>query len=286
MPLILPNDLANGQPADGDRLQQNFSTIEDYTNAELIRRDGQVAMTGPLLLPTATPTQPNQAVSKSYVDAAGPIGSVLMYAGLTAPNGYLFCRGQAVSRSTYAALFTVIGTRFGSGDGSTTFNLPNYQGTVPVGFNSGTNPPPGVTGKFTAGVGERIGQTDNTLVAHSHNTASHYHDMNNHTHRLSAWSGNENQSHYHGASLGELLQTSNSPGYYLDTFPAADVGIGYAGTGWANQSHAHYLDANTGGPSIATTGYNVGQGTDTQGVTGVNANIQPSLTINFLIKVT
>lgn len=54
-----------------------------------------------------------------------PTGTVLPFAGNTIPNGYLLCDGSAVSRSTYANLFNVIGTLYGAGDGSTTFNLPN-----------------------------------------------------------------------------------------------------------------------------------------------------------------
>ncbi|HEX5676413.1 MAG TPA: phage tail protein, partial [Alcanivorax sp.] len=49
------------------------------------------------------------------------------------PNGWLFCDGRAVSRTTYAALFTAIGTKYGAGDGSTTFNLPDLRGRVPAG---------------------------------------------------------------------------------------------------------------------------------------------------------
>lgn len=65
-----------------------------------------------------------------------PAGVVDMFAGSTAPSGYLLCDGSAVSRSTYSKLFTAIGTTYGSGDGSTTFNLPNIKGKVPVGYNS------------------------------------------------------------------------------------------------------------------------------------------------------
>lgn len=54
-----------------------------------------------------------------------PVGTILPYAGATAPEGYLLCNGQAVSRTTYSALFTVIGTTYGEGDGNTTFNLPS-----------------------------------------------------------------------------------------------------------------------------------------------------------------
>lgn len=54
-----------------------------------------------------------------------PIGTIFAFAGNNIPSGYLPCNGSAISRTTYADLFTVIGTTYGSGDGSTTFNLPN-----------------------------------------------------------------------------------------------------------------------------------------------------------------
>ncbi len=57
----------------------------------------------------------------------------MMWPTASAPTGYLLCNGTAVSRTTYAALFAVIGTTFGVGDNSTTFNLPNYTNRVPVG---------------------------------------------------------------------------------------------------------------------------------------------------------
>jgi len=65
-------------------------------------------------------------------------GGVVMYAGSTIPSGWLSCNGAAVSRSTYANLFSAIGTTYGSGDGSTTFNLPNTQGIFVRGAGSQT----------------------------------------------------------------------------------------------------------------------------------------------------
>lgn len=62
-----------------------------------------------------------------------PVGVMLDYAGATAPAGWLMCEGQAVSRTTYAALFAAIGTAFGAGNGTTTFNIPNLKGRVTVG---------------------------------------------------------------------------------------------------------------------------------------------------------
>jgi microcystin-dependent protein len=60
-----------------------------------------------------------------------------MYGGATAPSGYLECNGAAVSRSTYSALFTAIGSTYGSGDGSTTFNLPDLRGEFVRGWDHG-----------------------------------------------------------------------------------------------------------------------------------------------------
>lgn len=70
-----------------------------------------------------------------YADA--PIGAILAFGGATAPAGWLLCQGQAISRTTYAALFAVIGTAYGAGDGSTTFNLPDPREAALVG--AGTN---------------------------------------------------------------------------------------------------------------------------------------------------
>ena len=66
-----------------------------------------------------------------------PIGAVTIWTSLISlPIGYLECTGTAISRTTYNQLFAIIGTRYGVGDGSTTFNLPNYQGLVPRGINT------------------------------------------------------------------------------------------------------------------------------------------------------
>lgn len=70
-----------------------------------------------------------------YADS--PIGTILPYGGTEAPSGWMLCQGQAVSRTNYADLFAVIGTSFGTGDGSTTFNLPDLRGEFLRG--AGTN---------------------------------------------------------------------------------------------------------------------------------------------------
>lgn len=66
-----------------------------------------------------------------------PAGAVMAFAMNSAPTGWIECSGNAVSRSTYADLFAAIGTTFGSGDGSTTFNLPNLRGEFIRGWDNG-----------------------------------------------------------------------------------------------------------------------------------------------------
>lgn len=73
-----------------------------------------------------------KAISDS-VAAAVPVGSLFDFAGASAPTNYLLCYGQAINRVTYADLFTAIGTTYGIGDGTTTFNIPDFRGRVAVG---------------------------------------------------------------------------------------------------------------------------------------------------------
>lgn len=68
-----------------------------------------------------------------------PTGAVFPFAGITAPEGFLLCDGSEVSRVTYAKLFGVIGEIYGKGDGSTTFNLPDYRETVLIGAGPSGN---------------------------------------------------------------------------------------------------------------------------------------------------
>lgn len=69
-----------------------------------------------------------------------PTGSVFPFAGIAAPEGFLLCNGQEVSRFTYAKLYGVIGDTYGAGDGSTTFDLPDYRETTLVGAGASSNP--------------------------------------------------------------------------------------------------------------------------------------------------
>jgi microcystin-dependent protein len=73
------------------------------------------------------------ATTEFVLNNSNPTGGLMMWPTAAAPSGWLLCNGTAVSRTTYAALFAVIGTTFGVGDNSTTFNLPNYVERMPFG---------------------------------------------------------------------------------------------------------------------------------------------------------
>jgi microcystin-dependent protein len=107
-----------------------------------------------------------QAVSGSGV----PTGSGMPFFGSSAPSGWLLCDGSAVSRSTHSALFGIIGTSYGPGDGSTTFNLPDMRGRVAVGAGQGS----GLTNRSLASsFGEENHQlTTGELPAHNHSLGS------------------------------------------------------------------------------------------------------------------
>ncbi len=97
----------------------------------------------------------------------GLVGAVLPYGGSSIPSGWLVCDGAQVSRATYAALFGIIGTTWGAGDGSTTFNLPDLRGRTAIGA---------VTGAWLTArtLGQSLGEeahqlTTAELPAHTHN---------------------------------------------------------------------------------------------------------------------
>jgi microcystin-dependent protein len=102
-----------------------------------------------------------EQVVNQLLDAVMPVGSVIATARASAPTGFLICEGQAVSRSKYSALFGAIGTAYGKGDGSTTFNLPDLRGRVPAGVDNGAG---------RIGSNKALGQAagDSRLAKHTH----------------------------------------------------------------------------------------------------------------------
>lgn len=109
---------------------------------------------------TDTRTMVDLSPSISAPHIGAPVGSVIDFAGSVAPSGYLMCYGQAISRTTYASLFTAIGTSYGTGDGSTTFNLPDCRGRVSAGKdNMGGTSADRLTGQTNGVDGDVLGQT-------------------------------------------------------------------------------------------------------------------------------
>lgn len=111
----------------------------------------------------------------SYVKV--PAGVVFPFAGNSAdtPDGYLFCDGSAVSRTSYAKLFSILGVSCGSGDGSTTFNLPDYRGFFHRGVDGGASRDPDAGSRSAMNSGGNTG--DNVGSTQGHQYASHNHSM-------------------------------------------------------------------------------------------------------------
>ena len=129
--------LAVGNPlkiVKGTEIDTEFNNIAVAvtTKADLL----SPVFTGTPTAPTAaTGTSTTQLATTAFATAAiSPFtGAMLMWPAATAPTGFLLCNGQTVSRSTYAALFAILGVVFGSGDGSTTFTLPDYRNRTVLG---------------------------------------------------------------------------------------------------------------------------------------------------------
>tara|TARA_R100001015_G_C4633546_1_gene198670 strand:+ start:1093 stop:1653 length:561 start_codon:yes stop_codon:yes gene_type:complete len=145
-------------------------------------------------------------------------GLIIPWSDSSVPSGFLECNGQAVSRSTYSALFAVIGTTYGAGDGASTFLVPDLQDNVPVGRSPG-KALASTGGANTVATSGAIGGTAANHTLSSPEIASHSHNVN--------WS----QKNASGNSFGRA--------------PATGFNSGNTGGGG---SHTHSLSANfTGG---------------------------------------
>lgn len=133
-----------GTKALASEINSNFETLRAGHNDQesrvsaiegaYVKKDGTVIMTGTLnlgsqkIVALAGGTSSADAVNLGQLGEAVPVGKVIWTAQSTVTAGYLKCNGAAVSRTTYADLFSAIGTTFGAGDGSTTFSLPDLRG--------------------------------------------------------------------------------------------------------------------------------------------------------------
>lgn len=166
-----------------------------------------------------------------------PVGIVRMYASATAPTNYLICNGQAVSRTTYSALYAVIQTKYGAGDGSTTFNLPNLSDyAFPYGSIANSSLP------TTTNIG---GSTFDS--SHTHNTTLNFSvDTGSFSHSHTA-SGNQDVSHTHNFGNTSANSGAHSHvGSSTSTSHAHNISLtnvsGSGNTGAASGNHTHTIN--------------------------------------------
>ena len=120
---------------------------------------------------------------------AVPVGSMQAFAGSSAPTGWLLCNGTTASRTTYSNLYSVIGTTYGVGDGSTTFGLPDMRGRVPMGAGTGNQLNASGSGVITGGTAMTARTAgafggEETHLLTSAEMPSHTHTQNAHSHLL------------------------------------------------------------------------------------------------------
>lgn len=176
---------------------------------------------------TALTYNPSTNVMSIVVSSdVAEVGKVSAFARSSAPSGYLKCNGAAISRTTYSALFAAIGTTFGLGDGSTTFNIPDLRGE----FIRGWDDARGVDTSREFGSWQ-----DNQNASHTH-TATVSSDAHTHT-----WSGTtSSNSHSHTYTKNSSTFTSQSSGStYFSTWYGSATGTTSADT------HAHTVSGTT-----------------------------------------
>ena len=209
-----------------------------------------------------------------------PSGVMAPYAGTVEPTGWLLCYGQDVSRATYSALFTAIGTTYGVGDGATTFALPDMRGRAAFGKdNMGGSTASRVTNANSGIVGTTLGAAggDERLHSHGHSASS------SSTESLTA------SSTFTGSAMGTHTHTWSSTG----ATKGLEVGggaVGFAGGGGDTSATI------TGSNSATSAGTPAGTVSTTIGGTiattttvssngsGAAQNMPPAVILNYIIK--
>lgn len=240
-----------------------------------------------------------------------PIGTLLAYAGSSAPTGYLLANGAPVSRTGVTAdLFALIGTTYGSGDGSTTFNLPNLLGRVPVGRDAAQAEFDvlGETGGF-----KTVTITAATMPSHVHGITdmTHLHGQTSHDHSYINPNGQTgpNGDHLHAIDVipggshnhqstqngGIVMVIQAGAGPFNVAAPGASdfvtFDVGHSALTSTTSDHDHGTTINAAGalmqPVVANLQFQATgiTGTNSAGSDGAHQNLQPYLAINYIIKV-
>lgn len=205
-----------------------------------------------------------------------PAGTVVSYAGSTAPSGWLLCFGQAVNRTTFSDLFSVIGTTYGAGDGATTFNVPDCRGRVDAGKDDmGGTPASRLTNSPTGGVvGSGLGNTGGSQ-GHVLTTAQ----LATHTH---SGSTSTDGAHSHTVE-GAKYPTNDST--YADIYTGTNASFGAFSGGGDNYfatiagGSRLIMRAKASGSDHSHTLTTSGAGSDSS-----HNNVQPTIIFNKIIK--
>jgi microcystin-dependent protein len=222
--------------------------------------------------PTApTPAAGNNSTlvaTTAFVQVNGtPTGGLMLWPTASPPANWLICNGSAVSRATYATLFAVVGTTFGVGDGSTTFNLPNYTDRMPIGAGSSYS-------VNSQGGSATTTLTTTELPSHSHSASSSSSSSSSFS-GSAGTTGSTNIDHTHNYNLGSI--TASGPYAQVTAVNAGPVSTGGMNS---NQNHTHtFTPAGTVSTSTSTS--------TSIGSTGSGAafsNLPPYLGIYFIIK--
>ena len=195
-------------------------------------------------------------------------GIITTFAGSTPPAGWLPCDGSAVSRTDYATLFAVVGTTYGAGDGSTTFNLPDLKGRVVIGV-SGTH------ALGSTGGSETVTLTEDQLPAHVHEVPQHGHgnDISAKTPALSHTITQPMYKYNRPNSAGNMSGSSKQCVRTTSTQTAT------RGTNVSVTAHAA-ASCTVGGSVTACQAFNSGS----YGNGGSHNNMQPYTAVNYLIS--
>ena len=301
-------DILNNTPANAIDVDFNFNTIEAHIGAEVVNRDGSVAMTGPLS--TQPPTAPQHAATKAYIDSFLPVGMITPYAGQIAPAGWALCDGSQKSTTdpAYAALFAVVGYLYGGSGGN--FNLPDLLGRIPVGKWTG-NAAIDAVGKKTGSYDAPIVNHTHGLAAHTHAMKNHSHAMQNHQHYMNHQHDLSNHQHLSPARAGYDMNSAGQAGttnaiYTPSGTPltfitrksalmqSQEAGPATDWTGTPNNNMSSYTrdwtdgpnNNTTTGPNDNTTDAASGNTADANAaVSATNRNIQPCTVVNYIIRI-